>query len=74
VPTTGVGGSLGRIARQKEEVEMDQDKTKAGSEGDESLLDRAEEALLGENEEPDAGAEDRDGREDTGDKPFLKSP
>jgi hypothetical protein len=53
---------------------MDQDKTQAGPEGDESLLDRTEEALVGETEEPDTDSEDRDGGKDTGEKPFLKSP
>jgi hypothetical protein len=54
---------------------MNQEKAKAGTEGDESLLERAEEALVGDHpDEAETGAKDRDSRKDTKEKPFLKSP
>jgi hypothetical protein len=54
---------------------MNQDRTKAGAESDESVLDQAEDALVGEHpDDPKADAEGRPEHKDTGEKPFLKSP
>jgi hypothetical protein len=54
---------------------MDQDRTKAGAESDESVLDQAEDALVGEHQdEPKTDAEGRQDHRGTGEKPFLKSP
>jgi hypothetical protein len=51
---------------------MDREKAMPGTDNDESMLDRVEDALVGDHEEgAPSGSEDPDDRRE---KPFLKSP
>jgi len=54
---------------------MDREKADPGMPDDESMVDRVEDALVGDHQDgPAAGSGDPDDRRDDGDKPFLKSP